>query len=705
MREIVSFARTSGIPIASRGSASSSLVAHCLGVTTPDPIRLNLYFERFLNPARPTPPDIDTDLCSRRRDEVIHFVYQRFGAERVAMVCTINRFRRRSALREVAKAFGLTAAETGNLVERLPYRWYGSPGRRQDDDQPYAELMGQYRSPLHQHIFQDAQTLIGLPRHLSIHPGGIVIAPGPITELAPTQLATKGVAITQFDLDSIERLGLVKLDLLGIRGLTVMGDVAAEIQQKTEVVTGPSTPLRVLDSIPDEDPETSEMVESGATIGCFQIESPGMRATLKEIHARDTNDILVALALYRPGPLTGGLKDAFVARYRGLEPAVYLHPALEPLLKDTFGVILYQEQVLRIAHELAGLSLADADLLRRAMSHFDPGRQMQLLKMRFIAGAAERNGVPGGQAERIWELMAAFAGYGFPKAHAASYARVAWQSAWCKTHYPALFMAAVLANWGGYYRQSTYLTEARRMGLAIRPPQVNFAMPEFCARAIHQQQALFMGLNQVRELTQRTQKRILQERPFRSLHDFLVRADPRVVEARNLAKAGALDGFGARPALLRQIDQPGWRGGQLSLFDLAARDEEDWSLEQKVAAEEEILGVGVSAHMLELHAAQINTSGALTTIEAAARLGQRVLVAGMRQTWRRGRAPGGDYIYFLALEDLEGVVEVVIPGDVYRRYRAAFSGPGPYLVEGVVELDAESGEPFLRAEMVERIGN
>jgi DNA polymerase III subunit alpha len=724
MEEIVGFARASGIPIASRGSASSSLVAHCLGVTTPDPVGLNLYFERFLNPARATPPDIDTDLCSRRRDEVIDFVYRRFGAERVAMVCTVNRFRRRSALREVAKAHGLPAAEISALSERLPYRGYGPPGRRQTGEPPYAELAEQYASPRHRQIFLEAAALIGLPRHLSIHPGGIVIAPGPLTDLAPTQLATKGVAITQFDLDSIERLGLVKIDLLGIRGLTVMGDVAAAIQAAQVGPNGEasapapperkgtgrsfappidSNPLEVLEGIPAEDPATSEMVEHGKTIGCFQIESPGMRATLKEIHARTTQDILAALALYRPGPLTGGLKDAFVARYRGLEPAVYLHPALEPLLGDTYGVILYQEQVLRIAHELAGLSLADADLLRRAMSHFDPGKQMQSLKERFLAGAALRNRVPEPVAERIWELMAAFAGYGFPKAHAASYARVAWQSAWCKTHHPALFMAAVLANWGGYYGQRVYLTEARRLGLAIRPPQVDYALAEFSARWIDSQPVLFMGLNQVRELTRRTQARILQQRPFRSFLDFLARADPRPVEARNLVRAGALQSFGTIPALLRQLEQGGWRGGQLPLFDLAASAEDDWPLEQKIAAEEELLGVGVSAHPLELHAAQIALSGALTTVEAAARLGQRVRVAGMRQTWRRSQAAGGETIYFLALEDLEGVMEVVIFGEVYRRCRAALSGPGPYLVEGVVELDEEKGEPYIRAERVERL--
>ena len=706
MEEIVRFARLNGIPISSRGSAASSLVAHCLGITSPDPIRLNLYFERFLNPARATPPDIDTDLCSRRRDEVIDFVYRRFGAERVAMVCTVNRFRRRSALREVAKAYGLPSREVSAMAESLPNRWYGLPERFVQDSDPFAELADRYTSPLHRRIFQDASALIGLPRHLSIHPGGVVISPGSMADLVPTQLATKGVTITQFDLESIERLGLVKIDLLGIRGLTVLGDVAKEI--RAEGGSGKTQDdenfaknlLAVLESIPENDPATAELVQHGRTIGCFQIESPGMRATLKEVRAHSVDDLMVALALYRPGPLTGGLKDAFVARYRGLEATTYLHPALEPLLADTFGVILYQEQVLRIAHELAGLGLAEADLLRRAMSHFDPGKRMQTLKEHFIAGALSCSGVPVEIAEKVWELMAAFAGYGFPKAHAASYARVSWQLAWCKAHYPALFMSAVLANWGGYYSQRVYLMEARRLGLAIHPPNVNHAGTEFSVGYLEGRPALFMGLNQVRELTRRTQARILRQRPYRSFRDFLARVDPRPIEVENLVRAGALEDLGIIPVLLRQLEYGGWRGGQLSLFDLEVSSQEDWSLDEKAAAQEAVLGISVAAHPLELHAGMLASQGALTTVEAASHLGQRVRVAGMRQTWRRSRTSHGDYIYFLALEDLEGMLDVVIYSDVYRRSRADLSGPGPYIVEGVVEYDQEKGEPFIRAERI-----
>jgi DNA polymerase III alpha subunit len=275
MEEILQHARRTGVPYSSRGSAASSLVAHCLGITSPDPLRLNLYFERFLNPARLTPPDIDTDLCSRRRDEVIRFVYERFGDERVAMVCTINRYRRRSALRDVAKAHGLPAAEINKLVEALPQRWYGPPPSGFREGAAFEVLSQRFPSERHQAIFRDAAALLDKPRHLSIHPGGVVIAPGLLTDLVPTLLASKGVVITQFDLDAIERLGLIKIDLLGIRGLTVLGDVAQTLQDAHPEKYASS--LDALDTIPLHDPPTSELLQRGRTIGCFQIESPGIR--------------------------------------------------------------------------------------------------------------------------------------------------------------------------------------------------------------------------------------------------------------------------------------------------------------------------------------------------------------------------------------------------------------------------------------------
>ncbi len=703
VQDILQFARQRGIPFSSRGSAASSLVAHCLGITSPDPIRLNLYFERFLNPARATPPDIDTDLCSRRRDEVIQYVYRRFGASRVAMVGTINRFRRRSALRETAKALGIDSARIKRLADELPYRWRGP--RQSGDADPYAALGEAAQDPAVRNCLDLARQMIGLPRHLSVHPGGIVIAPDEIVELAPTMLAPKGIRITQFDLEGIEELGLVKLDLLGIRGLSVLGDVSQKIQERQpDEYASAST---VLEEIPLDDPLTSDLIRNGRTIGCFQIESPGMRTTLKEIQAQTSDDLMVALALYRPGPLTGGLKDQFVTRFKARQQSgmdyQHIHPALEPLLEDTYGVILYQEQVLRIAHELAGLSLEDADLLRRAMSHFDPGKQMESLRTRFVEAACQRTGMSAEVASSVWELMAAFAGYGFPKAHAASYAQIAWRAAWCKAHHPALFMAAVLANWGGYYPQSVYLMEARRAGLALRPPEVNYAEREFCTRVVDGEPILWMGLDQVRDLTRQTQRKIIQMRPFKSLSDFLVRVDPRPQEALNLARIGGFAGFGPIPKLLAEIEQ-GWRAGQLPLFEFnqggSSHPDEDWSLPELVAAQEAILGVGVSAHRLELAAGQLREAGAISSLEAAGRIGQRVRLAGMKLSWRRTRTTAGQLCYNMGLEDLEGIMDVEISANVYRRTRQSFKERGPFIVEGVVQEDESRVEPFLLAERI-----
>jgi DNA polymerase-3 subunit alpha len=702
MEEIVSQARLMGIPISSRGSAASSLVAYCLEITSPDPLKLDLYFERFLNPARESPPDIDTDICSRRRDELIRYVYERFGAEHVAMVATINRFRRRSALRECAKAHGFSSKEVEALINHLPRRWRGGPSRY--SELPYEQLGKNFPQPRYQQLFQDAANLIGVPRHLSIHPGGLVISPEPMTDIVPVQLANKGVVITQFDLDSVSQIGLVKIDLLGIRGLTVLGDVAEQLQKRNP--NRYESPLDALEDIPEQDLATAEVLQSGRTIGCFQIESPGMRATLKEIQAQTMEDLMIALALYRPGPLTGGLKDAFVRRHRGEEKISHLHPALSEILADTYGVILYQEQVLRIAHQLAGLSLADADLLRRAMSHFDPGEQMRTLRHKFIAGAGDKSQIPKEIAEHVWELMAAFAGYGFPKAHAASYAQIAWRAAWSKTHHPAYFMASVLANWGGYYRQPVYINEARRLGLKLRGPHVNFSQHQFSVSHVDQDPILFMGLDQVLELTHQTQKRIIHSRPFHSLQDFLIRVDPRSKEIDHLVRVGAFDGLGQIPELLSKVKLGGWQAGQMSLFtisDETAQNINDWSLEQKAAAQKQILGISIIAHPLQLQRSKIEAAGATTTAIAATKIGQRVRVAGLQFTSLQRRSRKGITIYLLDLEDLEGMLLVVIPENIYQRYRSVFSREHPFVVEGEISLQGRFNEPAISAERVWRL--
>jgi len=700
VEDVLNFARQKSIPFSSRGSAASSLVAHCIGITSPDPLRHNLYFERFLNPARTTPPDIDTDLCSRRRDQVIQHVFDTYGSERVAVVGTINRYRPKSALGDVAKAHGLSPAKVRELSNQLPHAWWArfAPTVGGKSLSPFADLRAAYTSPQYQSIFNEAEAILKLPRHISMHPGGVVVAPNAVTDLMPvTRSGGKGQIITQLDLESVEALGLVKIDLLGIRGLTVMGDVAEFIQQ-----TEPErfeTPVAVLDSTPADDPDTAQRIEAGATIGCFQIESPGMRATLREIRARSEDDIMAALALYRPGPLTGGLKDAFVRRFKGQKPVKHIHPALAPLLGETFGVIIYQEQVLRIANAIAGFDLAEADLLRRAMSHFDPGKRMQELKRKFITQANERNAIPLDVGERIWEMMAAFAGYGFPKAHAASYAKLGWRSAWCKTHYPAEFMAAVLANWGGYYSQRVYLGEARRMGLAVRPPHINYSTHNFTVRQPEdsERSALFMGLDQIKELTHQTIQRIIRSAPFISVEDFLTRVDPRRQEADSLVRVGALEGLGNIPSTLRRLQSGGWQQNQLSLFGWTDSGEDDWSLQQKVDAQLELLGVSIAAHPLELIADKLKGIDAISTADAVAGVGRRVTIAGVQQASHRTRTARGDML-FLSVEDLQGTLDAILFPEVYRQAKASISSTKPFLLTGVMEMGTERGEPFLRVE-------
>jgi DNA polymerase III alpha subunit len=342
------------------------------------------------------------------------------------------------------------------------------------------------------------------------------------------------------------------------------------------------------------------------------------------------------------------------------------------------------------------------------MSHFDPGKLMQELERKFVAEAQARSSVPIETGEHIWEMMAAFAGYGFPKAHAASYAKVAWRSAWCKTHFPAEFMAAVLANWGGYYSQSVYLGEARRLGLTVRPPHVNHSDRNFSvARMAVGQKILFMGLDQIRDLTGRTIERILRGRPYASLEDFLTRVDPRPQEAEDLARVGAFEGLGMIPQILRRLQGEGWQAGQPSLFDLTnfGRSEsmKDWTLAQKVTAQLKLLGISLEAHPLELVADKISDAGAISTIEAVGRVGERVTVVGVRQSGHRSRTAKGDLMMFMTLEDMAGMLDVVMFPEVYRQARSFVHSSEPFLVTGMLKLDPGRTEPLLVAEKVRRL--
>lgn len=689
--DIVQFARQAGVPLSSRGSASSSLVVYCLGISDVNPLDHNLYFERFLSRSRTEPPDVDIDLCSLRRGEVLDYCYRRFGADRVAMVCTYSTLRARSALREVGKAYGIAEERIDALARQLPRFHPGAPGEASD---ALSELLSSLTDSRERRAILISQQLDRYPRHLSVHPGGIVIAPDALTQWVGLQRAAGGQAITQADGKVVERLGLVKIDLLGIRGLSVL-------QAATEYVRATQGPSFDLSQIPDGDEATGRLLASGDTIGCFQIESAGMQSTCRQLQVQDTAGIIAAISLYRPGPLRGGLKSTFVRRYLGQETVDYLHPALQPILAETLGVILYQEQVLRLAHEVAGLPLDRANIMRRALTRFRSAAEMVTLRDEFMRGAWRVSGIPGKTADRIWDMMQAFAGYGFPKAHAAGYAVVAYRCAYMKTHYPAELMAARLADRGGYYPRRFYMSEARRMGLTIMPPHINHSLRDFTLEYDAEgQPALWMGLDQVRDVTRATIARTIEERsssPFRSLEDWLLRVRPRQKESRNLVRVGAIDGLGkGRRQMLADLE---WSArelgsGQMVLpqFDLGIGDAaQEFTRLERLRAEEELLGGVVSEHPLERFLPRIRSYEPVSSQELGDLGGREVVVAGVRvSTWRH-RARSGSTMLFLTLEDTEGLIEVIVYPEVYQRTRRRLARRGPFIVWGRVQQSREEG--------------
>ncbi len=629
--DIVYYARRREIPVSTRGSVANSLVAYCAGITTVDPIQHDLLFERFLNPARANPPDIDLDFCSRRRDRVLDYVRRRYGQERVALVATVSTLRPKSAVRETAKAHGLSDAETGRLLKLLPAGWRPDPSRR--PAKTLDDVIAEMSEPRLRQVLIDAAGLVGQPDHLSVHPGGLVIAPGPMTDIAPVQWTAKGFLITQYDHGDVEAIGLPKLDLLGIRALTVLADAAALARRRD--------PAFRLDAIPLDDPATGDLLARAETIGVFQCESTGAQRTLRQLKARRVQDLAAANAFFKPGPALGGMARAFVLRYRGEAPVVYLHPALEPILGRTKGVLIFQEQILRIAVEIAGLSWQQADFLRRGMSHF--GRQeMESMRAAFVQGCLRP--APDGpafspqQAQTLWEQVAPFAGYGFNQGHATAYADVSYRSAYLKTHFPAEFFAARLADWGGFHHPAIYAAEAQRLGIAVRPPHINHSGRKF---TLHDSRVtLWMGLGQVRDLRQAAVAAIVQARreaPFSGLRDLLGRVALQEKEALHLTQCGALDGLGEnRTALLAELKEVRRAGSVQQMafaFPLDAVAAE--AAAQRLAWETRVLGWPVSVTPLE--AATVPASAA-TLAEAQAQPGRPGAVAGYRLPgWTGGR--------------------------------------------------------------------
>lgn len=600
--DIVSFARRSRIPVSTRGSVANSLVAYCLGITTVDPIEHDLLFERFLNPARRSPPDIDLDFCSRRRDEVLEYIRRTYGADRVALVATFNTFRTRSAVRETAKAHGLAAEEIRELSSLAHDSWHPDPRRR--TAQGIAEALAGIQDARQREVFGQAMELVGLVQHLGLHPGGLIITPGPLTDTTPIMVSPKGFLATQYEHPDVEAIGLPKLDLLGIRALTVLADAA-------ELVRRFQDSSFLVEDIPATDEPTAAILTTGSTIGVFQCESEGARRTLRQLKAATVRDLAVAGAFFKPGPATGGMAQSFIRRYRSEEQVSYLHPALEPILKQTKGVLLFQEQVLRVATEIAGLTWDQADRLRKGMSKFRAD-EMEALAADFEAGccraAPAGPGLSEKQAATLWRQVVAFAGYGFNQGHATAYADVSYRSAYIKAHWPAEFLCARLADAGGYHHPAVYLAEARRLGIDIRPPHANHSGRHFTLAYEPERDGpatrpvLWMGLGQIADLRRATVRAIVRERanrPFSGWRDLMARVPIQTKEAEHLIRCGALDGLDlSRAAMLAGLrtfgDSAG--SGQLAFGFAAPEDVAAETVAERLQWEERILGLPISVH-------------------------------------------------------------------------------------------------------------
>ena len=633
--DIVRYAREQTIPVSTRGSVANSLVAYCIGITTVDPIIHDLLFERFLHPDRTSPPDIDLDFCSVRRDEVLDYVRQTYGADRVALVATVSTMRPRSAIGETAKAYGVSEEEAKALVKLLPDQWHPDPRRQVRSS--LEVLLEAVPEPHLRRVITAAFELIGQPHHLSIHPGGLVVTPGPLTDVVPVQWTPKGFTITQFDHGEVEAIGLPKVDLLGIRALTVLAEATRLVRRHYD------STFR-LEDLALDDAHTADLLASGDTVGVFQCESTGARRTLRQLKVRTVQDLAVANAFFKPGPATGGMAGPFIRRYRGEEAVTYLHQALEPILGPTKGVLIFQEQVLRVAQAIAGLSWLEADELRKGMSKFQP-EAMTRMAARFIAGcqrpAPAGHGLTAQQAATLWEQVQAFAGYGFNQGHATAYADVSYRSAYLKAHFPAAFLAARLANYGGFYHPAIYLAEAQRLGIRVEPPHVNHSRRHFALAftADGQQPVLWMGLGQVRHLRRRSAIAIMAQRrkaPFADLIDFSQRVELQSKELTHLIQCGALDGLGeSRAAMLAQAKAGGAKRWQMAFtFDEPTVAAE--SADQRLRWERLILGQPVSVH--PLRASESHPTATHTLTQAAAQPGRRVQIAGTRLPgWTGGK--------------------------------------------------------------------
>lgn len=651
VHEIVDFAKRNNIPVDVRGSAAGSLVSYVLGFTRVCPVENNLYFERFMNPGRTDCPDIDIDLCWRRRDEVIRFCYEHWGFESVAMVCNINRYRLRSAIRDAARALGLEPAQINQLARK-----------------------GKINSS--SAVYRLAERLVGIPRHLGVHCGGIVITPYPVSDIAPLERANKGVIITQYDKDAAEAVGLVKIDLLGNRALST-------VNEAVHIINGNGQCMDVDAASNPADEKTAKMLSAGESLGVFQSESPGMRQLLRGLKVKGKKDLAIALSLIRPGPASGGMKAEFIERYINKKPFEYIHPKMKELLGDTYGVMLYQEDVMRIAVEVAGYSVADADRFRSEVSKRVCASRLQAQYIDFVYSRAEQAGIDQGIAEAIWDEILRFAAYSYCKAHATVYANIAWQTAYLKANYPQEFYCSLLNNHHGMYPPRVYVWDAKRHGVKVLPPHVNYSDLEWSLQG----RAIRAGLGIIKGLSCNTAETIITERSvgaFADIDDLRRRIKFRRPELQNLIHVGACDGLGStRPAMLRRLHCVPSEPSQPMLFEIYddpfVKNLSDYDRIARLKAELDTTGIPFS-----MHPALLLRTEHIPAARLGGFIGRKVTVAGFIATARRARTNNGRVMGFVTLEDATGLAEVSFFPDRIKLYRNICSSGKPVWANGRV---------------------
>src|SRR5213594_569347 len=712
--DFIHYAREHDIPVGpGRGSAAGSLVAYVMQITDIDPLQNELLFERFLNPERISMPDIDIDFCMNRRGEVIDYVTRKYGRDQVAQIITFNTMAAKAAIKDVGRAMDVPYTDVDRIAKMVPTTLNI---KLENAIKESPALQQAYESDTQvRQLIDTAKKLEGLVRNSGVHAAGVVISPRPLQELVPLYRTKNDEIVTASDMVAIEKMGLLKMDFLGLTTLTILDDTLKLIAQtRGEHIT--------LEGIPLEDHETYEKVfHRGLTSGVFQFESHGMRDVLRRYQPNSIQDLTALNALYRPGPIQGGMIDDFIDRKHGRKKIDYELPELEEILKETLGVIVYQEQVMQIANRLAGYSLGEADLLRRAMGK-KIAEEMAAQRERFVTGAV-KNGYPPRKIEKIFDLMAQFAGYGFNKSHSAAYALLAYHTAYLKTHYPVEFMAALLTSVTGNTDDVVkYINECRETGIGVEPPDINVSDANFTPHG----KAIRFGLAAVRNVGHNAIDSIIAGRTelgrYRSLFEFCEKVDLRLLNKRvleSLIKSGAMDSLGRRAQLMTVIDraieraqktQRDAESGQHGLFGVFQEEEvqnhidrlpetPDWDEHQRLAAEKEILGFFITGHPLEKYREKLEDLRALNTQEISAMKSstgkdENITTAGMITNLRVLKSKKGDFYAQASLEDMSGSIDMLVFPEAYRKLQEKVKLQVPVLIRGGVRIE-EGANPKL----------